>query len=146
MEFWRSRLQIFQDLTHIIPLPLCWDSVEYFKEARPAPSLVCLLDIPGLSSIKGCSGKILTLGTLDTSLTTLTSRIFWPIKKCMFPFIVGERFISRKSQNYLILLLFRFWILQSSGSSWQYIKEWVYVSFCATADPKFAARDSGCGE
>lgn len=41
MEFWRSCLQIFQDLTHIIPLPLCWDSIEYLWEARPAPRLVC---------------------------------------------------------------------------------------------------------
>lgn len=86
MEFWRSCLQIFQDLTHIIPLPLCWDSIEYLWEARPAPRLVCLLDMPGLSSIRGCSGKTLTLGTLDTFLTMLTSRIFWPIKKMHVPF------------------------------------------------------------
>lgn len=76
-------------------------------------------------------------------------------KKCMFPFIVilGKdssqekiRIIWFKMKSWMILLLFRLWILQSSGSSWQYIKEWVYVSFCATADPKLAMRDSGYGE
>lgn len=155
MEFWTSRLQIFQDLTHIIPLPLCWDSIEYFKEGRPASRLVCLLDIPGLSSINGCSGKILTLGLWCHLSNYADIQNILSHKKCMFPFIVilGKdssqekiRIIWFKMKSWMILLLFRLWILQSSGSSWQYIKEWVYVLFCATADPKLAMRDSGYGK
>lgn len=46
----------------------------------------------------------------------------------------------------MLLLLFRLWIFQSSGSSWQKIKEWVFVLFCGTADPKLAMTDSGYGE
>lgn len=85
----------------------------------------------------------------------LTSRIFWPVKKCKFLFIVilgkyssqeNIRIIWFKMKSWMILLLFRLWILQSSGSSWQYTKEWVYVLFCATADPKLAVRASGYGK
>lgn len=80
------------------------------------PGLFVFLDMPGLSSISGCSGKTPTLGTLDTFLTMLTSRIFWPIKKMHVPFNSDAReiLISRKKSE-----LF--------GSKWR--AEFYYLGF-----------------
>lgn len=72
---------------------------------------------------------------------------------CCFDSAAHETFISRKNQivqcrmkGWMLLLLFRLWIFHSLGSSWQKRKEWVFVLFYGTAEPKWVMRNPGSGE